>query len=132
MAKKGPPPKEFAQGESVVATDAMPGIPEGTTGKVVFAEGFSWIRYWVRFDNGVVRGSINRAKLARPAEWVDLQARRARGETADDTTADVGAAAGDAADADAGGGESKTVNGVTVPAFLLERSMKRREALGLG
>ena len=47
----------------------MPGIPEGTPGKVIIVAGFDWIRYWVRFENGQTTGSINRKKLARPGEW---------------------------------------------------------------
>ena len=136
MAKKEALPNELRGGEPVVAAVAMPGIPEGTAGRVVFAEGLTWVRYWVRFDNGVVRGSINRAKLARPGEWVEIQARRARGE--DPAEGGGGAAAvapagdgGAGADAPSAAGEGKTVNGVTVPGHLLERSQRRREALGL-
>ena len=129
MAKKGQQTNELRSGEDVVATVAMPGIPEGTAGEVVFAEGFTWIRYWVRFDNGVVRGSVNRTKLARPDEWVDIQARRARGDEPE--TAAVSAAPADAGSAPAAAAEGKAVNGVTVPGHLLERSKNRREALGL-
>ena len=133
MAKKKAPSEELRSGEKVVAAVAMPGIPEGSAGQVVFAEGFTWIRYWVRFENGVVRGSINRTKLARPAEWIDIQARRARGEEPEAATA----ADAPAAPSEGGGGtaieagEAKTVNGVAVPGHLLERSQRRREALGL-
>ena len=47
----------------------LPGIPAGTKGKVTRRRGSTWIRYWVRFDNGVIRGSMNRKHLARPTEW---------------------------------------------------------------
>lgn len=120
------------KGEKVVASSAMPGIPEGTKGKVFMVAGFSWIRYWVRFENGQVRGSINRSKLCRLSEWPELQARRARGEdqpaaaAADDA---VAAASGDAPAPS--GGDDVVHNGVVVPAHLLERSKKRREALGV-
>ncbi len=53
----------------VVALTDLVGVPEGTTGKVVLVNGISWIRYWVRFDNGVTMGSINRTALATPDEW---------------------------------------------------------------
>ena len=129
MAKKEQKGNELRSGEDVVATVAMPGIPEGTAGKIVFAEGFTWIRYWVRFDNGVVRGSVNRTKLARPDEWVDIQARRARGDEPE--AAETPAAGDSAAAAPAAAAEGKAVNGVTVPAHLLERSKNRRQALGL-
>ena len=35
----------------------------------MLVNGLSWIRYWVRFDNGVTMGSINRTNLATPDEW---------------------------------------------------------------
>jgi hypothetical protein len=136
MAKPKTLPRELRPKERVVAAVDMPGIPSGTGGKVTFAEGFAWIRYWVRFDNGVVRGSINRDKLARPAEWTDIQARLARGETIGPAAADDGAGAAGGADGDGDGGEepggdTAVVNGVTVPALLIERTKRRLEALGV-
>jgi hypothetical protein len=115
--------------ERVVATADMPGIPEGTTGKVIFPEGLTWIRYWVRFDNGVVRGTIDRSKLARPGEWAELVRRRESGE--DMSTAGTAASSDGAPAAAAAEGESVLVNGVPVPGFLIERSKARREFLGV-
>jgi hypothetical protein len=107
----------------------MPGIPEGTTGKVIFPEGLTWIRYWVRFDNGVVRGTIDRSKLARPGEWANIVRRRELGE--DDLVA-TSNGGGDAAPAAAAAAdESVMVNGVAVPLHLIERSKARREILGV-
>ena len=54
---------------TVIARTDLRDVPEGTKGKVVLVNGLSWIRYWVRFDNGVSMGSVNRANLATPAEW---------------------------------------------------------------
>ena len=114
--------------ERVVASNDMPGIPAGTGGKVTIVEGFSWVRYWVRFDNGVIRGSVNRANLARPAEWTELQRRREAGEDLVDAKAGNGPSAG--ADATPGAAaEGVLVNGVTVPGHLIERSKSRRELL---
>ena len=117
--------------ERVVATEDMPGVPMGTTGKVIFPEGLTWIRYWVRFDNGVVKGTIDRRRLARPGEWAEIVRRRESGE--EDITESAAAAGGDGdgAPAAAAAGESVMVNGVAVPAHLIERSKKRREALGV-
>src|SRR5262245_27490632 len=131
MAKSKTKPRELRPKEAVLAIVDMPGIPAGTTGKVTFAEGFTWIRYWVRFDNGVVRGSINRDKLARPAEWIDIQQRLARGETIGPDTASVTTTDAAAEDDGAADGEGKVVNGVTVPALLLDRTKRRLEALGV-
>jgi hypothetical protein len=104
----------------------------GTIGRVIFPEGLTWIRYWVRFDNGVVRGTIDRGKLARPGEWAEIIRRREAGETDTAVAASAGAGDGAGAAADAAGaGDSVMVNGVAVPAHLIERSKKRREALGV-
>jgi hypothetical protein len=129
MAKKESTDPVLKAKERIVATADMPGIPEGTTGKVILPEGLTWIRYWVRFDNGVVRGTIDRSKLARPGEWADLVRRRELGE---DTSVSTTAASGDdAPTAAAAEGESVLINGVPVPGFLIERSKARREFLGV-
>ena len=129
MAKKESTDEVLKPKERVVATADMPGIPEGTTGKVILPEGLTWIRYWVRFDNGVVRGTIDRSKLARPGEWAELVRRREAGE---DISTPTGSAADDSGPAPAAAeGESVLVNGVPVPGFLIERSKARREFLGV-
>jgi hypothetical protein len=120
----------FRKKERVVAVVDFPGIPAGTAGKVTFVAGFDWIRYWVRWDNGVTRGSINRKHLVRPgepygAELAELEAAAAAMASA--PAAGDGEAGGEAA---GGGGEGVTVAGVHIPAHLLERSKKRRELLG--
>jgi len=113
--------------ERVVAAIDMPGLPAGTPGKVIMVSGFDWIRYWVRFENGVVRGSLARHKLARPGEPVGAE--REALEAAAAAPAEA-AASTDAAPA-AGGGEGEGIvhAGVLVPAHLLERSRSRREVL---
>jgi hypothetical protein len=131
MARKEGKGEYLALKERVVTTTDLPGIPEGTAGKVIVVEGLTWIRYWVRFENGVVRGSLNRKVLARPSEWTELVRRREAGE---DEVVEDGATAADgdgAAAADVGAGDSVMVNGVSVPAHLLERSKNRREVLGV-
>jgi len=129
MPKKEANDEILRRKERVVATVDLPGIPEGTPGKVIVVEGLTWIRYWVRFSNGVVRGSINRKQLARPNEWTEILRRRELGE--DDTaTAAVASDNGESAPA-AAEGESVMVNGVPVPAHLIERSKARREFLGV-
>lgn len=119
----------FRKGEKVVAAVDFPGIPSGTRGKVTFVAGFDWIRYWVRFENGQTKGSINRKKLARPDEWVELLARRERGEDADGT-ADAASGAAAAASASGDSGAAAADADGPVPAYLLERSRARREVLG--
>jgi hypothetical protein len=127
VARKQTSGEQLARKERVVASNDMPGIPAGTGGKVTIVEGFSWVRYWVRFDNGVIRGSVNRANLARPAEWVELQRRREAGEDLVDVKAGDGPSAGGASTEAAA--EGVMVNGVSVPGYLIERSKTRRELL---
>ena len=113
--------------DRVVAAVDLPGIPAGTEGKVIMVAGFTWIRYWVRWANGVERGSINRSNLVRPGEpfGPELLELRANAE------APVAAAGGgDAAEAGAAGGGVE-VGGVMIPGHLLERTKKRRELLGV-
>jgi hypothetical protein len=120
----------FRKKDRVMAAVDLPGIPAGTTGKVTFVAGFDWIRYWVRWDNGVTRGSINRKHLVRPGEpygaaLVELE--EAAAAVASAPSAEGGEAGGDGG---GGGGDGVTVAGVLIPAHLLERSKKRRELLG--
>lgn len=110
--------------DRVVAAVDLPGIPAGTEGKVIMVAGFTWIRYWVRFENGVERGSINRANLVRPGEPYGPELLELRANAA----APVAAAGG--GDEAAGGGGGVEVGGVLIPQNLLDRTKKRRELLG--
>ena len=120
----------FRRKDRVVAANAMPGIPEGTRGRVTMVAGFDWVRYWVRFENGVVRGSLNRKNLARESDWAEIQARRERGEGDDGPGGGDGDGGSDDAPA-AGSSEGYMRNGILVPQLLLDRSKKRREVLGV-
>lgn len=115
--------------QKVVATTDLPGVPEGTEGKVLLVNGFEWIRYRVLFGNGVDIGTLDRKYVATPDEYRDLLERRARGDFEVDETDETDEAAGDEAAEDAG--EGVVVNGVTVPARLLAMSKNRREVLGV-
>ena len=55
--------------QQVVATEDLPGVPTGTHGKVQLVNGFSWVRYRVRFDNGEELGFLNRDQLAPAKGW---------------------------------------------------------------
>ena len=140
------PPKTFTtaqlqartlkRGERVRLVAELPGVPEGTEGKVAMANGFTWNRYWVRLVDGRVLGHIDHGDLVRTRDYerflvardreateAELAAQRAA-ETAETATAE---AAG--AEAAEGGGEA-VVNGVAVPAYLLRRSADARARLG--
>ena len=117
----------------VVAFSELPGVPEGTAGKIALVAGFDrWIRYTVLFDNGVVLGSINREHLAPAKRYEQYRVRRAEliesGAFEPKEEAEVAEAEGGEAAA-AGAGDA-TVNGVAIPAHLIERSKKARERLG--
>ena len=130
MAKRLPP-DEFKRNESVKTLDALPGVPQGTTGRVNLVDGFAWTRYRVLFDNGVDVGSLDGSSLARRRDYEAALERRARAEVAEEVAA--GAAGSGDGDAEAaGGGGDKAVNGVVVPALLLDRSKRARERLSAG
>jgi hypothetical protein len=124
---------ELKRKSKVVAFDDLPGVPEGTPGKIALVGGWDkWIRYHVLFDNGVTLGSVNREHLAPANKYDEYKTLRTRAiesgvldrPEVDETEA---AAAGDGG-GEAGGGA--TVNGVAIPAHLLERSKNARERLG--
>ena len=104
------------RGAKVVALTDMRRVPRGTTGRVMMVSGLSWIRYFVDFDNGVSMPTVDRSRLATPAEWREWK----------DRPEGAPAAAAEApAEAASGGAEAESVGGI--PAHLLERSRKARE-----
>jgi hypothetical protein len=115
---KAPTIDRFRRGETVKTLDALPGVPPGTRGRVELVAGFAWTRYRVLFENGVDVGSLDGSTLARPKQFDEALARR--DEAAESEAGDGGGA---------GGGEDKTVNGVSIPAHLLDRSKRARERL---
>jgi hypothetical protein len=125
------PPDEFKRNESVKTLEALPGVPQGTTGRVYLVDGFAWTRYRVLFDNGVDVGSLDGSSLARRRDYEAALERRARAEVAEEVAASA-AGSGDGDAEAAGGGGDKAVNGVVVPALLLDRSKRARERLSAG
>ena len=142
------PPKTFTtaqlqartlkRGERVRLVAELPGVPEGTEGKVAMANGFAWNRYWVRMVDGRVVGHIDHGDLVRTKDYGrflvarDREAEEAAMAALQTAEAGVAPSAGAAAaegEADGGTGEA-VVNGVAVPAFLLERSAEARARLG--
>ena len=105
---------ELTVGSRVVATIALRGVPEGSTGKVIHVQGLSWTRYWVWFDNGQRVGTLGRNKLATPIEW----------EHRHDVLTPVAAVAAVSEVVAAEGGAMADVG--AVPGFLLERSRAAR------
>jgi hypothetical protein len=126
MAKRVAP-HEFRRGETVKTLDPLPGVPQGTTGRVYLVDGFAWTRYRVLFANGVDVGSLDGTSLARSKDYEAALARREQAAEAEETAASAAEAEGE--EAAAGGGGDKTVNGVVVPARLLDRSKRARDRL---
>jgi hypothetical protein len=117
------------------ATD-LRGVPAGTPGKVIVANGIDWIRYWVKFDNGTEVGSLHRDKLVRFNEWDTYLKQQEERAVRAAATAAAGGGAGaavEAAGADAGtaGGAVTTPNGVTIPPILVERTKNALARFGV-
>lgn len=119
-AKTETGPTAFRKGDRVVLTKGLPGVPEGTQGKVKTANGLTWLRYWVDFDNGPWVGSVSATDLVAAGDWESFKQRRAE-EAARPKEAPKAAAATEGDGAATGGG---AVGGV--PAHLLERSKAAR------
>ena len=142
------PPKTFTtdglqshtlkRGQRVRLVTGLRGVPAGAEGKVAMANGFTWYRYWVRFSDGRVIGHIDHADLVRAKDYERFLVARdreaAEAEQAALRAAEEGdspAAAGSQVAAGSGDGAGETVvNGVTVPAYLLQRSADARTRLG--
>ncbi len=50
---------DLDRGDRVEAAVDLPGVPAGTQGKVILANGFNWLRYRVRFDTGAELGDLD-------------------------------------------------------------------------
>lgn len=116
------PEGTFSKKDRVTTTRDLPGVPEGTRGRVAMTAGFTWPRYWVRFENGVWMGSLDRQSLVLTKDWESFKKRRAEEAARPKEVAPVAAAqATEAAPSDAPTGEASKV-----PAHLLERSAQAR------
>jgi len=121
--------------DRVRAAVALRGVPEGTKGRVMVANGFTWPRYWVSFDNGVDMGSLGRDKLVPDAEWKSfLKEREAAAQRALESPGEAAATAGGdgASSAAAGGsGGGATINGVAIPQLLIDRTQAALARFGV-
>ena len=130
--------RTLKRGERVRLVADLRGVPSGTEGKVAMANGFTWYRYWVRFVDGRVVGHIDHGDLVRTKDYERYlvarhreaeEAERAAQQAADKAAspADDGLAGPSTADDAAA---EAVVNGVAVPAYLLDRSAEARARLG--
>ena len=65
-------------GDRVKAIIDLPGIAEGTEGKVILANGFNWQRYRVLFDNGAEMGDLDHRHLEPIGRTAKRLAKRAK------------------------------------------------------
>lgn len=68
-------------GDKVEATSDLVGVPSGTLGKVILANGFNWLRYRVLFANGIELGDLDNRQIApvgKTAKRLAKAANRAR------------------------------------------------------
>ncbi len=49
--------------DRVVSTAEINGVPVGTEGKVILANGFNWLRYRVLFENGMEVGDCDHRNI---------------------------------------------------------------------
>ena len=110
----------------VVATVDLPGVPEGTLGKVRVANGVSWYRYWIDFENGVRLGQVGHEQVCHESDWDAFRYDRAEAERRSAETPEDAAIGGDEGDGDGG----TSGNSFGVPEHLLERSRTARARLG--
>ena len=110
----------------VVATVDLPGVPEGTIGKVRVANGFTWYRYWVDFDNGVRMGQVSHEHLCHEGDWGRFQLDRTEAERRALEALEAPEVSGEGD----GPVEVAAGNRFGVPEHLLQRSSDARTRLG--
>ena len=119
--------KDLTKQQEVVAATNLKGVPEGTTGKVMLSNGLDWVRYWVKFENGVEIGSLHRNKLVSAEDWDLYLEEREDGALTLEETSD----SADEESSSAGSGGGVEVNGVLVPQLLLDRTQAALERFGV-
>ena len=65
-------------GDRVSATHDLLGVPAGTQGKVILANGFNWQRYRVLFENGGELGDLDHRHLEPVGRTAKRIAKRAK------------------------------------------------------
>ena len=125
----------YKRGTKVRLVEDVPGHAAGAAGKVALANGITWKRYWVRFTDGTSAGHIDHHALVKTADYDKFRIARHHEEIEAEAAAKAAAegVSTDAADAGAGAaasGSGATVNGVSIPQHLLDRSAAARVRLG--
>ncbi|MBF81913.1 MAG: hypothetical protein CL522_00640 [Actinobacteria bacterium] len=119
--------KDLTKQQEVVAATNLKGVPEGTSGKIMLSNGLDWVRYWVKFENGVEMGSLHRNKLVSAEDWdLYLEEREDEDLTLEETTDSA-----DEESSSAGSGGGVEVNGVLIPQLLLDRTQAALDRFGV-
>ncbi len=129
----------FKRGTKIRLVDDITGHPAGSHGRIAVANGFDWIRYWVRFNDGSTAGHVDHGSVVKVKDYDrflvarDLEAVEA--EAAVEAAALAAESAGEEADTGAGPGAGTSdpdpvVNGVSIPQRLLDQSAAARARLG--
>ena len=63
LAKPHPNQLDLRIGDRVLSTADLDGVPSGSEGRVILANGFNWQRYRVLFNNGVELGDLDHRNL---------------------------------------------------------------------
>ena len=93
----------------------------------MLSNGLDWVRYWVKFENGVEMGSLHRNKLVSAEDWDLFLEEREDGALPLEETTD----SADEESSTTGSGGGVEVNGVLVPQLLLDRSQAALERFGV-
>lgn len=141
MATVKPESAALSTRTRVVAVKPLLGVAEGTGGRIETVSGLTWIRYWVRFDNGVWLGPVDTAAVVEEGDWPAYQDRRraqeaALAEAAARAAAEPDTSEPEPSDAPAESGSGAEADGAAsrIPAALLARSQaaKAKKAAATG
>ncbi len=124
MAKTVDLSSRIRAGAKVRATIDLPGVPQGTHGKVAMSNGLTWLRYWVRFDNGELLSHVDHDKIVISRAWDQFFLQQEAAAAA----AEAGVSA--AGDATSGGAQAAD-NAFGVPQYLLDRTKSALEKAGV-
>jgi hypothetical protein len=69
---------ELRGGDRVVSTSEIEGVPVGSQGRILLANGFNWQRYRVLFANGAEIGDLDGRHLAATGRTAKRIAKRSK------------------------------------------------------
>jgi hypothetical protein len=80
LANPHPDQLSLRMNDKVRSIAEIHGVPVGSEGKVILANGFNWQRYRVLFENGVEAGDLDKRQIepiGRTAKRLDKAAKKA-------------------------------------------------------